>query len=310
MKRKEPIDLNTAIRAADAAAENFFGGSSRVRHIGSGAFGAVFEASAKNMKIAVKTVADKEKARREAEELRFLASVSEIKTPRVFFCEEYAGLGCIGMEFIEGVCAYKNPRVYLHGRKRREAFASSVAEWVHALQSVKNGRFGPLSSPQALRWTDIYRPRADRIMAGARSSSDRRIIRLLPLMEELYAAFGAIFARPPEEATLVHGDLCPMNMLVDPATLELKAFIDPLDTAWADGEYELFQLFCQSGEYFRLYETYKSRFPVSDNVDIKCVFYAVFAEAELFLDTGIFLSDVVKRLKRRAKRVLTEFKRR
>jgi fructosamine-3-kinase len=64
------------------------------------------------------------------------------------------------------------------------------------------------------------------------------------------------------------------------------AFIDPLNTMFADREYDLFQLKNLTGNVFRLYELYKQKYPVSKNCDIKCAFYALFNEAMVYIKTG------------------------
>ncbi|MBO5433048.1 MAG: phosphotransferase, partial [Clostridia bacterium] len=71
-----------------------------------------------------------------------------------------------------------------------------------------------------------------------------------------------IFYSLPEEKTnpvLIHGDLNIMNIMADPKTLELTAFIDPCGSLWSDREYDLFQLRNMWGDAYGLYETYKHK---------------------------------------------------
>ncbi len=54
------------------------------------------------------------------------------------------------------------------------------------------------------------------------------------------------------QACLIHGDLNVMNIMTD-KKLHLTAIIDPLESKWADPEYELFQLRNLTGNCFKLY---------------------------------------------------------
>lgn len=300
MKKKELLDA--AKEAVKRRGENF-----KLVSLGMGSFGAVFKAKGDNQIFAVK-VTDENVARREFKELAALKKVCSAPVPEVMFLEIVNGYGCIGMEYIDGVNAYGNIRVYLHGAKKRRAFAEAVADGVRSLQQNTGDKFGDMDNPVYDRWSVCYRKTADKVMEGARKSNDRRIKKILPLLENLYWCFNAIFIEEPKKACLIHGDLCPMNMLVNPKTLELKAFIDPLNMRWADGEYELFQLFCQSGRYFKLYEVYKEKYSVSRNADIKCLFYAVFAEVEFFLYSGMYLSRIINPIVKKASKEIKRFR--
>jgi fructosamine-3-kinase len=97
--------------------------------------------------------------------------------------------------------------------------------------------------------------------------------------------FDDIFCCEIGEPTLIHGDLNVMNIMVDDNLIPV-AFIDPLNTMFADREYDLFQLKNLTGNVFRLYELYKQKYPVSKNCDIKCAFYALFNEAMVYIKTG------------------------
>ncbi len=299
------IDRTTALETVLNAAKKY--GAKYCKFIGEGSFGCVYKIYGEDgTEYAVK-VTDEKTAVKEAKALRKLREVCTVTVPKVYECEVKDGCGRIVMEYIDGVDALCNPRVYLHGKRKRRAFAEQVADGVHSIISYTVDKFGDFENPTVGDWTEYYRGVADGIMRGIRESRDKRVKVVLPVMEKLYKNFDVIFSEKVERASLIHGDLCPMNMLVDKNTLELKAFIDPLDMRYADGEYELFQLFCQSGRYFKLYETYKEKYPVSKNCDIKTAFYAVFAEAEFFLNDGIFLKFLINPLIKRAEKELKKF---
>lgn len=300
------INGKNAKQTALYAAEKYCGKVSRIKFRGKGSFGAVYSVDTAIGRIAVKIIADPSHCAREAEEIALLRSLCAVTVPKVFFSGTIDETGYIGMEYVEGICL-KGYLAAIHGIKRRKAFAEEVAEGVYSLLCRRNEKFGDREDPKFDRWQDCYRPTAEEILRNAKNSTAPEIAKIIGLMEHLYERFDDIFSEEVPYGALIHGDLCPKNMLVNPFKLRLTGFIDPLNMRFSDPEYELFQLFSQSGRYFRLYETYKERYPCSQNVDIKTCFYALFAEAELFLNTGIMLWDFVRPLIKRTKRTLRVF---
>lgn len=61
-----------------------------------------------------------------------------------------------------------------------------------------------------------------------------------------------------------------------------------------------------NGDFFNLYNTYKAKYPVSKNVDLKCAFYAVYHEIYCFISSGshteIILKTAVNRLHKEFKK--------
>ncbi len=98
-----------------------------------------------------------------------------------------------------------------------------------------------------------------------------------------------LFNNLPEEntkAVLIHGDVNIMNIMADPKTFELVAFIDPCGSMWADREYDLFQLRNMWGDAYGLYETYKRKCETSDFADFRVAYYAAMHEAAMRLKGG------------------------
>lgn len=124
-------------------------------------------------------------------------------------------------------------------------------------------------------------------------------------MQTTWKHFDYIFSDPIEQASLIHGDLNVMNVMSD-GSLNITAIIDPLDCKWADKEFDLFQLRNQTGDIFGLYNTYKSKYPVSEKCDLKCAFYAVYHEVYCFISSGthteIILKMTVNRLNKELKK--------
>ena len=124
-------------------------------------------------------------------------------------------------------------------------------------------------------------------------------------MQIAWKNFEYIFCEPIRQASLIHGDLNVMNVMSDD-DLNITAIIDPLDCKWADKEFELFQLRNLTGNFFRLYDTYKAKYPVSKNVDLKCAFYGVYHEIYCYISSGrhteIILKIAVNRLRKELKK--------
>lgn len=129
--------------------------------------------------------------------------------------------------------------------------------------------------------------------------------RTIDTMETAWKHFDYIFSEPIEKASLIHGDLNVMNVMSD-RQLNITAVIDPLDCKWADREFDLFQLRNLTGEFFNLYNTYKSKYPTSEKCDLKCAFYAVYHEIYCFISSGthaeILIKTAVNRLEKEMKK--------
>ena len=110
-----------------------------------------------------------------------------------------------------------------------------------------------------------------------------------------------------KEACLIHGDANVMNIMTK-KPFELVGFIDPLDSMYADREYELFQLSNLTGNAFRLYQTYKSKYPVSAKCDLKCAFYSLFQEINCYLRNGRYTGFIMRAAVKRAKAQLKTLK--
>ena len=133
------------------------------------------------------------------------------------------------------------------------------------------------------------------------ASAGRLGRRALRAMENGWTHFDAIFSEPVEKACLIHGDLNVMNIMSD-KKLHMTAIIDPLESKWADPEYELFQMRNLTGNLFGLYETYKRKYPVSKNCDVKTAFYALYHEVYTYIRTGSrihwYLPQMVRRFEK------------
>lgn len=270
-----------------------------VKYLGGGSFGRVYKCIDKNSKpYAFKVFLTPDMAEKEALALRTLAQSKYIKIPEVYFVNTDRNCSpsdCMLFEFIDGKDAFLNPSMFLASKKKRQEFADIVIDAQLAIHNIKSNKFGPIENPVYDTWMDFYRPSAQKIYNDAIEKNmvgkfDKWI---LDVMKEAWKEFDNIFTEEVSEACLIHGDLNVMNIMVD-KNLKPIAFIDPLNSMYADREYDLFQLMNLTGERFGLYDNYKSKFKLSDKCDLKCAFYRLWNEAMVYLNTGSYTGFIMR----------------
>ena len=270
-----------------------------VKYLGGGSFGRVYKCTDKNDKpYAFKVFLTPDMAEKEAFALSALAQSKSIKIPEVYFVitdREKSPFDCMLFEFIEGKDAFLNPAMFLASKKKRQAFADIVIDAQLSIHNIKSDKFGPIENPVYDTWMDFYRPFAEKIYNDAieKNKAGKFDQYILDTMKEAWKAFDNIFTDEVSEACLIHGDLNVMNIMVD-NSLRPVAFIDPLNSMYADREYDLFQLMNLTGGRFGLYENYKSKFKVSPKCDLKCAFYRLWNEAMVYLNTGTYTGFIMK----------------
>ena len=285
---------------------------SGIAYVGGGSFGYVYRAE---LPVAPYTVIMKAcraegLCLREAQELAVLAKNSIVKIPEVYFTFQKTALlpmDYIGMEFVPGANTFTDFKKLFASKKKKAAFAQEATAIIRHWHEQTNRGFGPVSAPVYSDWQAYYRPFAKEILDCAERLAGAGKLQksVFGLMRRAWDAFDVIFSEPVEHACLIHGDTNVMNIMTD-KDLRITAFIDPLESKYADPEYELFQLRNLTGNAFGLYETYKSKYPVSKNCDVKTAFYALYHEVYCFILTGrrddIMLLPITRRLRRELKR--------
>ena len=246
--------------------------------------------------------------------MRKLGETHAVKFPEIYFIHKKTQeipVDCVCMEFAEGKNAFTNARMLLASKAEKRRFANEVVTALLKIHSVTNDKFGYIDNPHFDTWLDFYRPFAADIYEKARNAKKEGKFDsyIFETMTAAYKKFGVIFSGDAAEASLIHGDLNVMNVMVD-KKCRVTAFIDPLNSMYADREYELFQLRSLTGDLFNLYDTYKSRYKVSEKCDEKCAFYALWNEAMVYLKTGRYtrfiMRAVVKRMKNELKKINAE----
>lgn len=276
-----------------------------VKFLGGGSFGRAFKVNVDGNTLVVKAFLRDGMCEKEAAELKILREYCPAKIPEVYFVrlkKDGAQVECFGMELIEGHDSFTNFALLFKPREQKQRFANAVCDALIQLHSHTSPKFGDILDPQCDSWQDYYFPYAQNIMRSAEKlyAEGRLKKYIYDTAKALWANFDYIFGDEVKEACLIHGDVNVMNIMTK-KPFEFVGFIDPLDSIYADREYELYQLFNLTGNAFKLYETYKSKYPVSPKCDLKCAFYALFQELNCYLRNGNYTGFIMRAAVKRAK---------
>lgn len=260
--------------------------------LGGGSFGYAYKLNidAPPYTVVMKACRCENMCEREALELKTLSEDSIIHIPEVYFTylrDDITPVDFICMEYINGKnCFTDFSKLFFPKSKKRE-FADKVTSAMHAWHCVTNEKFGYVMNPIYNDWLDYYKPFALDILQTARNMVNNGKLEpyFLAVMERAWDNFDYIFSEKVEHACLIHGDLNVMNIMAD-EELNPIAIIDPLESKWADPEYDLFQLKNLTGNAFGLYKTYKSKYPTSKNCDLKVAFYSLYNEIYCYISSG------------------------
>lgn len=287
---------------------------SKASYVGGGSFGFVYKLTADKepYNFILKACRTPDMAKREAMALELLRMDSIIDIPEVYFtflATQTIPMDFICMEFMPGKNCFTDFSKLLKPKTAKIEFADKVTSALNVWHSKTNDKFGFIEDAHFDEWLDFYKPFAYEILETARKlhTNGRLGKKVLLAMEDAWSAFDLIFSERVETACLIHGDMNVMNILADKA-LEPTAIIDPLESKWADKEYELFQLRNLTGDKFGLYDMYKTKYSVSKNCDIKTAFYALYHEVYSYIVSGnkvnSILMPLVKRMKKELKKII------
>lgn len=249
----------------------------------------------------------------QVDEMKLLKSVCRAKVPEVYFCHsknEEIPLNAVGMELIDGVtCVQLDPNNYsVEARKR---MAIEVVDALHDIHMVEGEKFGLINGPKYDNWMDYYKPIAQDIhdwtMENGHDPKHKIPKEMVELFKQSWELFDDIFDQPITRPTLIHNDFCVCNFMVDKDTLKLTAIIDPRETMYGDVDLELNQLSNITGNDFFLYETYKERYPVSKNCDVKTAFYAIYNEIYCYRLCGLSFEYIYPRMIKRLKEEIEKY---
>ncbi len=258
------------------------------KFIGGGSYGRVYKAVLSDGQvIAVKGYMLPGMHEEEARQLEMLSKNTSVKMPEVLFTYEDDNTAILAMSFVEGQNVL-NPLFLLKSKAQKQRFADEVISGMLEWHSVKNDKYGALSNPAYDSWYDFYKTERQAPWLKALKELSYKGKFSKKKMNLLFEAT-EIFNKLPEEGSepvLIHADLNIMNIMADPKTLKLIAFIDPCGSMWADREYDLFQFRNMWGDAYRLYETYKKRCGASKYTDFRVAYYGAMLEASMRLKGG------------------------
>lgn len=260
----------------------------KIKFIGGGSYGRVYKATLSDGEIiAVKAYLLQGMHSEEAYQLDFLAKNTRVKMPTVLFTYEDDNTAILAMSFVSGQNVL-NPLYLLKSKSQKQRFADEVISGMLEWHSVTNDKFGSLSKPTYDSWYDYYKTEKQEpwLKALKNLSDNGKFSKKKMLL--LYDATKLFNELPKENTTpvLIHADLNIMNIMADPKTFKLTAFIDPCGSIWADREYDLFQLRNMWGDAYGLYETYKRKCQLSEFADFRVAYYGAMLEASMRLKGG------------------------
>ena len=258
------------------------------KFIGGGSYGRVYKVSLSDGDIiAVKGYKLQKMQHEEALQLSILSRNTSVKMPEVLFTYEDEDTAILAMSFVEGQNVLM-PNFLFKSRSLKQKFADDVVSGMLEWHSITNDKFGSLSNPLYDSWYEYYREEKQKPWLRAlgelteKGNFSKKKMSLLCEATEL-------FNKLPEEKTtpvLIHADLNIMNIMADPKTFKLIAFIDPCGSIWADREYDLFQFRNMWGDAYGLYETYKRKCETSEFTDFRVAYYGTMLEASMRLKGG------------------------
>ena len=293
-----PFTKKQALQGAALAVRERGGRVRALRYLGGGSFGrAVAVRCGDGRRLVVKFLRAEGMMEKETHDLALLAANSTVKVPAVFFsrpADAAISVDCYGMEEIEGKSALFAVGMLFLSKRRRMEFAETVTAALHAIHSCQNTKFGDTMHPGCDSWLGYYRPFAAEVLRRAEErfeegKLDRRIIFA---MRAAWEKFDVIFSEEVKTACLIHGDLNVGNIMVGRG-YRVSGFIDPLNAAYADREYDLFQLDNLTGKRFFLRETYLKKYGASRYCMQKLAFYGLWNEVFCYLRSGVLVGPIM-----------------
>ena len=262
-----------------------------IKFIGGGSYGRVYKAVLSDGEtIAVKAYRVQGSQYEEAEQLKLLSGNTSVKMPEVLFVYEDEATAILAMSFCPGQNVL-NPMFLLKNKEKKQNFADDVVSGMLQWHSVTNDKFGPLENPVYDSWYEYYKKeKQEPWLAGLnelvqKGKFSKKNLKLLYEATEIFNNLSDEKSIP----VLIHSDLNIMNIMADPKTLKLTAFIDPCACMWADREYDLFQLRNMWGDAYGLYNTYKQKYKLSEYADFRVAYYGAMNEAHCRLGGGLIM---------------------
>lgn len=307
-----PLDLKQAKSyAAQVAAEGMGKEAKTVKYLGGGSFGMAFLIQLEDCpNIVVKILKAKDMLEKETFDLKLLAENCPIPFPVVLFerkADDVIPVDCYAMSEIEGKNAFSKMKMLIASKRKRLDFADKVTSALHKIHCCQNYKFGDTLSPEFENWTLFYKTFAEAILKKAEElyQTDALPKKVIITMRKAWEKFDVIFSEDVKEACLIHGDLNVANIMVN-KSYDVSGFIDPLNSMYADREYDLFQFDNLTGKRFRLRQTYIKKYGASRNCDIKCAFYGLWNEVYCYIKSGMLFNFIMNPLVKNMRKLLAK----
>ena len=306
-----PLTKAQALEYAQIAVRQKLGKpAEKVRYLCGGSFGRAVSVLCKDgQTLVVKFLLAEDMMQKEVHDLELLAGYSPVRVPRVFFArpgDEKIPVDCYGMEEIKGKSSLFALGMLFLGKRSRREFADRVTTALHAIHSCKRDTFGDTMDAGCESWLEYYRPFAEGVLKKAEEyfKAGKLKEKVILAMRAAWEQFGVIFSEEVKEACLIHGDLNVGNIMVGKG-YRITGFIDPLNAAFADREYDLFQFDNLTGKRFFLRETYLRKYGASRYCMPKLAFYGLWNEVFCYIRSGVYvgfiMDPLVKNLNKRLK---------
>lgn len=307
-----PLTKEQALACAVRAAEEQLNVRAQgAKYLGGGSFGrAVGLTLPGGGKIVVKLLRAKDMMEKEAHDLRLLREHCPVKVPAVLFERRAGGdipADCYGMEYIEGKSALLSLGMLVQSKRKRLAFAEEVTAALHAVHACTSKTFGDTIRPACDSWLQYYRPFAEQVLEKAEDMyvGEKISGKIVAAMRAAWSKFDVIFSEPVREACLIHGDLNVANIMVGRGG-KVTGFIDPLNSMYADREYDLFQFNNLTGKRFSLCDVYIKNYGASALCAQKLAFYGLWNEVFCYIKSGVLVGLIMNPLVKNMHRRLAE----
>ncbi|MDR3293977.1 MAG: phosphotransferase [Clostridiales bacterium] len=280
-----------------AAASVFGGKISRIKYLGGGFYGRVFEVKLRcsdPSEVIVKLHLLNNMGQSECEEIKILKKYAKVKMPEIYAFVPKAtssGYDAIVMEKIRGKRLDKIKNL---PQKYRAPLAEQIIDNMIAWHDVTNDTFGIVGGRQYATWREYLSAIIDDILLSLKAlQKDNGEVELL--YNEIKSIGAEVGTVVPDnvKAALIHGEYNTRNIFVDKGSV--TGVIDPFQAGFADREFALHQLDTLNGRELGLLELYKSKIKLSENFDKKSAFYKLFLELRHHLSTfSLEEKDIVK----------------
>ena len=293
------IDKAQAIRYAGRIADEIGCRVRGVKFLGGGSFGRAVKIVSDGESFVIKLLCAPDMMEKEVFDLRILAKNCPVPMPEILHTHAASSdvpVDGYAMSLIPGKSALLSPLLYLSGKSARLRFADEVTSALHEIHACTYDKFGDAAAPTSSSWTAIYKPFAREIAEKTEKAVQNGELsaEILRAAHAAWEKFDDIFFEEPARACLIHGDLNTANIMVKSG--RVSGFIDPLNSMFADPEYDLFQFDNLTGKRFFLSDTYIKKYGASKNVRVKLAFYGLYNEIYCYFKAGTLIPFIMNPL--------------